>query len=110
MGDYTIAIRLDHNDKSSYNGRGLAYYQTGQYRLAIADFNRAIQLDPGYAFAFSCRGLAYDQLQEIDRARLDIQMACSLDSQFWSSLKIAAPTAIPVPAATSIYTTNPSWT
>ena len=64
-------IRLDHNDKSSYNDRGLAYYQTGQYRLSIADFNQAIQLDPGYAFAFSRRGLAYDQLQDIDRDRLD---------------------------------------
>ena len=42
--------------------RGFSYYQTGQYRLTIADFNQAIQLGPGYAFAFSRRGLACGQL------------------------------------------------
>ncbi len=79
----------------------MAYYQTGKYRLSIADFDQAIQLDPGYAFAFSRRGLAYDQLQDIDRARLYTQTACSLDSRFCSSLIIAAPTEIPVPATTA---------
>lgn len=59
---FTSELNLMLNYVCRHRIQGFSYYQTGQYRLTIADFNQAIQLGPGYAFAFSRRGLACDQL------------------------------------------------
>ena len=59
---FTSELNLIPNYVYTHQIRGFSYYQTGQYRLTIADFNQAIQLGPGCAFAFSRRGLACDQL------------------------------------------------
>ncbi len=44
--DYDQVIRLDPNDKATYNNRGIAYKYLGQYQRAIRDYDKGIQLEP----------------------------------------------------------------
>ena len=43
----------------TYNNRGLAYAEQGDYQQAISDYNLAIQINPQYAKAYGNRGNAY---------------------------------------------------
>src|SRR5262245_37976109 len=63
----------------TYNNRGYAYRNKGDYDRAIADHNEAIRLDPKNASAYSYRGLAYDEKGEYDRAIADHNEAIRLD-------------------------------
>jgi len=43
----------------AYNNRGNAYFEKGQYDLAISDYSEAIAIDPKNAAAYSNRGDIY---------------------------------------------------
>jgi len=53
------AITANPNSAVSFNNRGLAYKDLGQYQKAIADYNQALKLNPNYAQAYNNRGIAY---------------------------------------------------
>jgi len=73
------SIRLDPNDATAYNLRGIAYYELGQHRRAIEDFDKAIRLGLNHAWAYSLRGIAYEALGQYERAIEDFDKAISLD-------------------------------
>lgn len=50
---------------ATFNNRGNAYADKGEYGLAIADFDQAIRLKPDYALALANKGMALN-----DKARI----------------------------------------
>jgi tetratricopeptide (TPR) repeat protein len=51
------------NIKVSWNNKGVALYDQGNYADAIACYDRAIEIDPGYALAWSNKGNALKALR-----------------------------------------------
>lgn len=77
---YTRAINLqsDDNDAEAFNGRGKAFYQSGQLDAALNDFNRAFSLKPDYAEALLNRGVVYLTRDELDQALEDFNRAIAI--------------------------------
>ena len=73
-GDYNRVIsthrsaELQPGQIATYNMRGSAYYDKGEYDIAIADFNDAIRIGPPSSTVFHNRGNAYRYKDEFDRA------------------------------------------
>jgi tetratricopeptide (TPR) repeat protein len=63
----------------AHMNRGISYYDTERYDLAIADFNAVLSLDPGYAPAFNRRAMAYRYKPDPDRALPDFDRAIALE-------------------------------
>lgn len=63
----------------AYHYRGRAYYDKGQYDLAIADFNRALELKPDYAKGYNSRGKAYSKKKLSALAVADFNKAIEHD-------------------------------
>ena len=66
----------------TYNNRGGAYFNLGQYQRALEDFDKAIRLEPGYGSAYSNRGAAYSALGQSANAEANKAKACSLDGRW----------------------------
>jgi tetratricopeptide (TPR) repeat protein len=56
--DCLQVIKLTTNNEVAYQLRGQAYYQQGQYDLAIVDFNSALAINPKLSDAKKYRDLA----------------------------------------------------
>ena len=85
-GDYGLAIDLyteciglgtvpQVDLALTYYGRGTAYYHSGAYDLAIADYDRALRIDPQRADALVNRGVAYRDKGDYERAIEDYDRA-----------------------------------
>ena len=81
IADYTQAIKLDPQDATAYNNRGLAYYNLGDNKGAIADYTQAIAIDENYAHAYYNRGLASSSLGDNQGAIKDYEKAAELYQQ-----------------------------
>ena len=57
----------------TYNNRGVAYADKGEYDRAIQDYDEALRLDPSQAVAYNNRGNAYIDKGDFDRAIADYQ-------------------------------------
>ncbi|MDR1399494.1 MAG: tetratricopeptide repeat protein [Treponema sp.] len=79
IADYTQAIRLDLDNASVYNERGVAYSNKGDNNRAIADYTQALRLAPNYATAYNNRGIAYADKGDYNRAIADYTQALRLD-------------------------------
>ena len=66
----------------SYNNRGLAYYNKGQYDRAIADYTKAIQINPKRASAYNRRGVAYAKKGQYDSAIADYTKAIQINPNY----------------------------
>lgn len=62
--------------------RGVAYYESGEYKRAIADHSEIIRKNPKDAIAYDNRGNAYRRNAEYDKAIADYDAAIKLDSKF----------------------------
>ena len=78
---YSHAIKLDPNNASTYNNRGVTYVEKGNLDHAIEDFNTAIDLKPNYA-AYNNRGSAYDKKGDFNRAIKDYTKAIGLNPNY----------------------------
>ena len=76
---YSHAIELNPNNASTYNNRGIAYGEKGDYDRAIGDHNTAIKLNPNLAEPYTNRGAAYDKKGDYDRAIGDYNTAIKLN-------------------------------
>jgi tetratricopeptide (TPR) repeat protein len=76
----TKAIAAGGNGLStSFNERGVAYYNNKDFDRAMADLNEAIRLDPYLAIAFNNRGKVLLAAHNVDRALVDVNEAIRLD-------------------------------
>ena len=50
------AVPEVQNNAESYNNRGNAWYQKGDYDRAIANYSNAIEINPSFAVAYGNRG------------------------------------------------------
>jgi tetratricopeptide (TPR) repeat protein len=62
--------------------RGLAKYDLGNRKEAIADYDRAIDINPKYAEAYNNRGNAKDDLGNRKEAIADYDRAIAIDPKF----------------------------
>ena len=62
-----------------YNNQGVAKYNLGQYREAIADYDQALRLDPNHAEAYHHRGIVKHNLGLYGEAIADYDQALQLD-------------------------------
>lgn len=80
---FTQAIQFgdlaSNNLAITYNNRGNAYLNIGNFDGAIADYGEALRLDPGYAAAYNNRGSAYNSFGKFDRAIADYDTALRID-------------------------------
>jgi Flp pilus assembly protein TadD len=61
-------MKLDPNNATYYDGRGLAYYANEDNEHAISDYNQAIKLDPNNAAYYNRRGRIYIAERDYDHA------------------------------------------
>lgn len=74
-GDAKTAINhltalIDHapDFAEGYNERAIAYYQIGQFGLAVADIAKTLSLNPRHFGALAGLGMIFEQLNEPDKA------------------------------------------
>lgn len=72
---YNQSIRINPKYHFTYNYRGTAYRNLGQYQCAIKDFNTAIDLKPHFAIAYINRGITYHRLGQYKLAIEDYNKA-----------------------------------
>lgn len=67
--DHLTAL-IDHapDFAEGYNERAIAYYQIGQYGLAVADIAKTLSLNPRHFGALAGLGMIFEQLNEPDKA------------------------------------------
>jgi len=53
------AIKLQKNNAETYNNRGTAYYNLGQYQPAIEDYGEAVRIKAGLCFSLLLTGLMH---------------------------------------------------
>src|SRR5258706_7981175 len=77
IADTTKALRLKP-DQALYNMRGSAYYDKGEYDIAISDFNDALRIGPPSGTIFHNRGNAWRSKGDYVRAIADYDEAIRL--------------------------------
>jgi tetratricopeptide (TPR) repeat protein len=78
IADAGEAIRL-HPSVAAYNLRGSAYYDKGEYDIAISDFNDALRIGPPSGIIFHNRGNAWRSKGEYARAIADYDQSIKTD-------------------------------
>ena len=63
------------NQAETYNDRGIAYCQDGEYDQAIDSFSKAVELDPNYVEAYNNRGITYYCKGDFDLAIQEFNQA-----------------------------------
>ncbi len=62
-----------------FNNRGIAYFDLGEYALAIENYDQALRIDATDTDYYNNRGNAYANLDEYARAILDYDQAVRID-------------------------------
>jgi tetratricopeptide (TPR) repeat protein len=76
---FTWLIDDNPNNVSSFNNRGLLYFQTGQFSQALTDYNRALHLNPRLAKVYNNRANCYVALGDLEAAIADYETSIDLD-------------------------------
>jgi protein O-mannosyl-transferase len=71
---FNNALENNPSDEAIYYNRGLAYYYTQKYSLAIDDFNKAIAIKMDYYDAYNNRGIAHGNLGNYESALSDFNI------------------------------------
>ena len=68
IDDFSKAISLAPNENPSFNGRGLSFLATGDYKAALEDFNEIVKRDKDSWEGWTNQGLALEKLGETQKA------------------------------------------
>jgi tetratricopeptide (TPR) repeat protein len=82
IATYNDALKSDPDNVRIFEGRGLAYSNTGQDDLAMADYNTAMQKRPTYAAPYNSRGYIYMRKGALQSAFDDFSAAIRLAPKF----------------------------
>lgn len=85
INDFTRGFFLKPGIKM-LNGRGLNYYNLGQYSQALIDFNEVIRRDPADIFAWIYRGNTYSAMEKYTRAITDYSQALLINANSTDAL------------------------
>ena len=86
--EYDEAIKLDSNNDSYYNNRGIAFNNLGDFQNAIENYNKAIELNPNNAFYYNNRGNAFKNLGDFQNAIENYNKAIELNPNNDSAKKL----------------------
>jgi tetratricopeptide (TPR) repeat protein len=78
---YTREIEKNPGSAEAHNKRGVAYYEKGDYGLAVRDYTKAIELSPKVAEIYNNRGNALDKQGDYTGAVLDYTKAIELSPE-----------------------------
>ena len=84
---FNKAIRVTPRDPELYLGRGVAYFDDGDFEQSIQDFSEAIHIDSEIGPAFSGRALAWLCLDAPVNSRYDLSEASDLGYDFVSAFR-----------------------
>jgi tetratricopeptide (TPR) repeat protein len=76
------AIKLQKNNAETFNKRGTAYYNLGQFQRAVEDVSEAIRLKPNHFLAYNNRGNAYANLGQYQKAIADYDQVIRLTPNY----------------------------
>ncbi|MEI9901519.1 MAG: tetratricopeptide repeat protein [Hyphomicrobium sp.] len=82
MDDFTKAISFAPGNAEPFEGRGLSYLATGDYKSALEDFNEAIKRDGDSYEAWTNQGLALEKLGEKRKAYAAFAHAANLNPNY----------------------------
>jgi tetratricopeptide (TPR) repeat protein len=72
LTDFDAAIKLDPQNSSPHNRRGLTLRKKGEYDQAIESYNAAIKLNPNVSSHYLNRGIAFSFKRDYDKALVDM--------------------------------------
>ncbi|MBM0741455.1 tetratricopeptide repeat protein [Phormidium sp. CLA17] len=76
---FTWLINYNPENVSSFNNRGLLYFQTGQFSQALTDYNQALRLNPRLAKVYNNRANCYVAMGDLEAAIADYEISIDLD-------------------------------
>ena len=76
---YQKALELDPNDAELLHNLGWAYYQKGEYDIAISYLDNAIMFDPDDSSIYDSRGVCHSAKGDFEKAVADFKKASALD-------------------------------
>lgn len=76
---WSDAVEKSPEKARPWNGRGLAYYNRGEYQKALADFNRALEIYDEFYLAYQNRGIVYLESNKFDSAINDFTRAIEIE-------------------------------
>jgi tetratricopeptide (TPR) repeat protein len=76
---FTGLINDNPNNVSSFNNRGLLYFQTGQLNQALIDYNQALHLNPRLAKVYNNRANCHVAMGNLEAAIADYELSIDLD-------------------------------
>ena len=79
---YTEAIKLNPNYARAHNNRGVAYYNTKDFKYAMVDYTEAIRLNPNFFQAYNNRGSVYYAKKQYDKAIKEYDEAIKLNPNY----------------------------
>src|SRR5258708_10581053 len=79
LANINQAIRLDPDDASNYNGKGLVFSELKRYEEALPAFEQAIQLNPYFTNAYMNKGFALYNLKRYEEALPTFERAIQLE-------------------------------
>jgi tetratricopeptide (TPR) repeat protein len=85
VGEFNQALAINPRLWGALNGRGYAYFSSGDSGKSLIDYNAAIDSDPKLPVAFIGRGIVFSSMGEQQRAVDDLTNATRLGPDQWQA-------------------------
>ncbi len=86
MSLFEHALGVTENNFVAHTSRGFAYYEKGQFDLAISDYKKALEINPRYDKAYNNLGRVYHKKGQYDFAIQEFNKALEINPGFFKAL------------------------